>query len=144
MAVEVDLPGSPVTAVRMFAWTRDDRQMAEKSQHYCEQNRLIDWDGATDRADVFRPEHVHANLALYADIDEVLAKPMRRITPEVLECGNRYIRFIREEPPFPDADSLLAAHSHTDDFRETLAYLKRYMQERGIDPDAGQTGSGSR
>ena len=66
MAVEVDLPGSPVTAMRMFARTRNDRQMAEKSQHYREQNRLIDWDGTTDPADVFRPEHVHANLVLYA------------------------------------------------------------------------------
>lgn len=111
-----------------------DREMAEKTQHYCEQNRLIEWDGTTDRTDVFRPEHVHADLGLYADVDEVLAKPMRRMTRELLECANRYVCFIREQPPFPDADSLLAAYSQTDDFRETLAYLHRYAQERGIDP----------
>ena len=57
-------------------------------------------------------------------IDEVLAEPMRRITPELLECGNRYIRFIREQPPFPDAESLLAACSQTDDFHETLVHLQ--------------------
>jgi transglutaminase-like putative cysteine protease len=119
-------------------WVRcdpsSDRQIAEKSQHYCEQNRLIEWDGTTDRTDVFRTEHVHANLGLYADIDEVLAKPMRRVTPEVLELANRYIRFIREQPPFSGADTLLAAYRQTDDFRETIARLQRYMQERGIDP----------
>ena len=119
--------------------------MAEKSQHDCEQNRLIDWDGTTDRTDVFRPEHVHANLALYADIDEVLAKPMRRITPELLECGNRYIRFIREQPPFPDAESLLAACSHADDFHETLVYLQpvharaRYRPRRACFRDTVST-----
>ena len=122
-------------------WVRcdpsSDRQIAEKSQHYCEQNRLIEWDGATDRTDVFRPEHVRASsLSLYADIDEVLAKPMRRITPELLEHVNRYIRFIREQPPFPDADSLLAAYSQTAEYDQTVAYLHRYMAERGIDPDA--------
>ena len=73
---------------------------------------------------------MHANLGLYADTGEVLAKPMRRITTELLECGNRYIGYIRQQPAFPDA------YSQTDDFRETLAYLQRYMQERGIDPDA--------
>jgi pentatricopeptide repeat protein len=121
-------------------WVRcdpsSDRQIAEKSQHYCEQNRLIEWDGTTDRTDVFRTEHVHANLGLHADIDEVLAKPMRRATPQTLSFTNRYIRFIREQPPFPDADSLLAAYSQTDDFHETLAFFQHYMQERGIDPDA--------
>jgi len=114
-----------------------DRQIAERSQHYCEQNRLIEWDGTTDRTDVFRPEHVRASmLSLYATIDEVLAKPMRRITPELLEHANRYIQFIREQPPFPNADSLLAAYGQTDDFRQTITYLHRYMAERGIDPDA--------
>lgn len=113
-----------------------DRQMAGKSQHYCQQNRLIEWDGISDRTDVFRTEHVHANLGLHANIDEVLAKPMRRMTPETLAFTNRYIRFIREQPPFPDADSLLAAYSRTSDFHETLAFFQRYMQERGIDPNA--------
>lgn len=117
-------------------WVRcdpsSDRQIAEKSQHYCEQNRLIEWDGTTDRTDVFRPEHVHANLGLYANIDEVLAKPMRRATPEGLKLTNRFIRFIREQPPFPDADTLFAAYSQTEDFRETVVFLEQYMRERGI------------
>ena len=135
MAVEVDLPGSPVTAVRMFEWTRDDRQMAEKSQHYCEQNRLIDWDGTTDRTDVFRSEHVHANLALYADIDEVLAKPMLRITPELLECGNRSSASSAGSRRFPTprACSSPAARPTTSTRRSSIC--SRYMQERGIDPD---------
>jgi transglutaminase-like putative cysteine protease len=128
-------------AVRLDGrWVRcdpsTDRRIAEKSQHYCEQNRLIEWDGATDRTDVFRPEHVHASLSLYTSVDEVLAKPMRRVTPELLELANRYIRFIREQPPFPDADSLLAAYRQTVDYDQTVAYLHRYTTERGIDPDA--------
>jgi transglutaminase-like putative cysteine protease len=111
-----------------------DRRIAVKSQHYCEQNKLIEWDGRRDRTDVFRPEHVHANLGLHANVDELLAKPRRRSTQRLVDLINRYIRFIRDQPPSPDAESLMAAYILTDDYRQTLAYLAEYMRERGIDP----------
>ena len=120
-------------------WTRcdpsADRQIAVKSAHFCPQNALIRWDGTRDRTDAFEPEHVHANLGLHANIDQLLEKPRRRSTPQLIAAANRYNRFIRSQPPFPDADALLAAYARTDDFRRSLAALREAMREHGLDPD---------
>ena len=122
-------------------WVRcdpsSDREIAGKTAHFCVQNRLMHWDGTADRTDLFDPRHVHAqNPNVLADIDELLAKPPRRSTPEAFGCANRYIRFIRASPAFRDERELQLAYAQTEDFQASLAYLEGYMRERGIDPNA--------
>jgi hypothetical protein len=120
-------------------WTRcdpsADRQIAEKTSHFCPQNALIEWDATEDRTDAFDPEHVHANLGLHPNIDDLLEKPRRRSNPQLIAIANHYNRFIRSQPPFPDADALLAAYARTDAFPGTLATLRQQMREHGQDPD---------
>ena len=88
-----------------------------------------------DRTDAFDPEHVHANLGLHANIDDLLEKPRRRSNPQLLAIANHYNRFIRCQPPFPDADALLAAYTRTEDFATALTTLRQQMREHGQDPD---------
>ncbi len=120
-------------------WVRadpsSDRQLADRTQHFCAQCRLVEWDGTVDRIDIIDPEHIHAFHGLHANIDEWLAKPARHATSAALEHANRYLSFVRRHPPFPDAQSLHAAYEHTLDYHTSVEYFRQYMLERSIDPD---------
>ena len=119
-----------------------DRQIADKTAHFCPQNRPMEWDATSDRTDLFDPAHVHAQHPdILANIDELLSRPARRSTAEGLAWANCYIRFIRAHPPFSDEQALQRAYAETEDFCASVAYLREYMRERGIDPGAEPTGS---
>ena len=97
------------------SWVRcdptTDRDMAERTSHFCRQTTLVAWDGFHDAMDFLEPEHVHADLGLFDDIDELLDKPARNASPEFLARVNDYVRFIRSRPPFSSADDLIAAYA---------------------------------
>lgn len=89
-----------------------DREIAERTAHFCRQTRLIEWDGRQDALDFLQPQHVYADLGLRAGIDELLDKPARHAQPATLEAINDYVRFIRAHPPFPTAEALIARYAH--------------------------------
>jgi hypothetical protein len=62
------------------------------------------------RARLPRPAHVHTDLGLHADIDDLLAKPARNAQPDLLEYGNDYLAFIRRHPPFGSPEELIGAY----------------------------------
>ena len=111
-----------------------DRQLADRAQHICRPCHLVEWDGSVDRVDTLDPEHIHACVGLHANADEWLAKPARHATPQALEHANRYLRFIRDHPPFPDAPSIHAAYQRTRDYDAGIEYFRHYMLERDINP----------
>lgn len=98
-----------------------DRDMAERTSRFCMQTTLVEWDGVNDAMDFLDPEHVHADLGLFADIDDLLEKPARNATPEFLARVNDYVRFIRSRPPFASADELIAAYARECGFAEPAA-----------------------
>jgi hypothetical protein len=87
-----------------------DRGIAEKTGHFCPQTALVEWDGYTDAMDILDPEHVHADLGLFADIDDVLAKSPRT-TPEFTARTNELIDFIRDSAPYRSAAELKAGYN---------------------------------
>jgi hypothetical protein len=86
------------------------RQLASLTAHWNSQTQLIEWDGRSDALDFLDPAHVHANLGLHASVDDLLSKPGRNVQPDLLECGNDYLAFIRRHPPFGSAEELIAAY----------------------------------
>jgi transglutaminase-like putative cysteine protease len=87
-----------------------DRELAEKSAHFCPQTQLIDWDGVHDAFDFLEPEHIHADLGLRPNIDDLLDKPPRNANRDTVTLLNDYIRFIRRHPPFRSASELIDAY----------------------------------
>ncbi len=65
-----------------------DSDLASRTCHFCLQTRLIVWDGAEDSIDFLDPAYVHADLGLYADVDELLDRPARGAGPELFAAGN--------------------------------------------------------
>lgn len=57
-----------------------------------------------------RPAHIHADLGLHANIDDLLSKPVRNAKADLLEYGNDYLAFIRRHPPFSSAEELIGAY----------------------------------
>ena len=96
------------------AWVKcdpsTDREIAEKTAHFCPQTQLIEWDGVHDAFDFLEPEHIHADLGLRADIDDLLDKPPRNASATTVAVLNDYVRFIRENPPFRSAAELIASY----------------------------------
>ncbi len=87
-----------------------DREMASRTEHFCRQTQLIEWDGQHDSLDFLDPGHIFADLGLYANIDELFEKPARGATPERLAIWNDYLDFIRREPAYETSDELIAAY----------------------------------
>jgi len=87
-----------------------DRQLAARTAHFCQQTRLIEWDGREDSLDFLDERHVYADLGLYANIDELLARPARASTPWLLATGNSYLEFIRTHPAHDSSRSLIDAY----------------------------------
>lgn len=88
-----------------------DVELSRKTAHFCRQTRLIEWDGRQDALDFLQPQHVYADRGLHACIDGLLEKPARNAQPATLAAINDYVRFIREEPPFPSAEALIDAYA---------------------------------
>ncbi|HEV3048198.1 MAG TPA: MMPL family transporter [Solirubrobacteraceae bacterium] len=87
-----------------------DSDLACRTEGFCQQTRLIRWDGAHDSLDFLDPRHVFADLGLYADIDELIARPARSATPSRLKLANDYLEFIRGEPAFESEHALVRAY----------------------------------
>jgi hypothetical protein len=87
-----------------------DRELSSRTAHFCRQTALIEWDGARDSMDFLDPAHVHADLGLFADIGDLLAKPARGSTPARLALWNDYLAFIRREPAFESAEEMIRAY----------------------------------
>ena len=87
-----------------------DREMAARTGHFCQQTRLIEWDGEHDAMDALDPVHIHADLGQRPSIDDLLDKPPHHATAGLFAVLNDYVRFIRSHPPFPSAEALLAAY----------------------------------
>jgi transglutaminase-like putative cysteine protease len=87
-----------------------DRAMAEKTAHFCRQTALIEWDGAHDGVDFLEPAHIHTDLGLRPNVDDLLDKPPRNANPAAVALLNDYVRYIRRHPPFPSAADLIAAY----------------------------------
>ena len=85
-----------------------DRQLAALTSHWCQQTRLVVWDGRRDMLDFLDPAHVHADLGLEANIDGLLAKPTRK--PELPARYNDYLAFVRRNPPFASPEELIDAY----------------------------------
>jgi hypothetical protein len=93
-----------------------DRQLAVLTSHWCAQTRLIVWDGHRDALDFLDPAHVHADLGLQANIDGLLAKPVRK--PELPARYNDYLAFVRRHPPFASPEELIDAYAEAVRSRE--------------------------
>lgn len=87
-----------------------DAEMAGKTGHFCRQTRLVEWDGFHEAVDALNPDHIHEDLGLCASIDDLLEKPPRNATPQLVELLNDYLRFVRSRSPFPDAEALLSSY----------------------------------
>ena len=87
-----------------------DRDLASRTCHFCLQTRLVEWDGTCDSIDPIDSAHVHADLGLYADVDELLDRPARLARPELLAAGNAYLDFVRSQPVFATAEELIEAY----------------------------------
>ncbi|HMD51933.1 MAG TPA: MMPL family transporter, partial [Solirubrobacteraceae bacterium] len=92
-----------------------DSELAGRTAHFCRQTVLVEWDGRRDSLDFLDERHVHADLGLFANIDELLQRPARAATPQLWAMGNAYIDFIRAQPPFESDAALMAA------YRDSLA-----------------------
>lgn len=110
-----------------------DRELAERTGHFCEQTRLIEWDGVRDSLDFLDPQHVYADLGLYANIDEMLARPARAATPHRLALANDYLSFIRSRPAFASDAALITAYLCAVDRRAATAnWWRRSLIEARI------------
>ena len=87
-----------------------DADLARLTGHFSLQTRLVDWDATADATDVLDHEHVHADLGLYADVDELLDRPARGAGPELFAAGNAYLQFVRSQPVFASAEELIEAY----------------------------------
>jgi len=87
-----------------------DQELAAKTSHFCEQTRLVDWDGTYDSIDPIDPRHVYADEGLRPSLDELLSKPVRNATGATCAILNAYLRFVRTKPPFPSAEALIEAY----------------------------------
>lgn len=81
-------------------WVRcdpsDDAAFAIGSQHVNPQSTLIDWDGDDDALLWLDPAHIIEDLHPLADIDLLMAKPMRTAMRFPVHVGNFWIQFMRE------------------------------------------------
>jgi transglutaminase-like putative cysteine protease len=87
-----------------------DRELAEKTAHFCPQTRLVEWDGEHDALDFLDPAHIHADLGVRPAVDDLLDKPPRNANAHTLSILNDYLRFIRGNRPFPSAERLIASY----------------------------------
>ena len=87
-----------------------DRELSERTAHFCQQTRLVEWDGREDSLDFLDERHVYADLGLFTNIDELLRRPARSGTPALLANGNDYLAFIRSRPAFASSRELIAAY----------------------------------
>jgi hypothetical protein len=101
-----------------------DRELANRTAHFCRQTQLIEWDGDHDALDFLDPRHIYADLGLYASIDELLAKPSRGATPERFALWNDYLGFIRAQPPYASSEALITAYRGRADTERLLAVAR--------------------
>jgi RND superfamily putative drug exporter len=87
-----------------------DADLAARTSHFCKQTRLIEWDGRRDSLDFLDERHVHADLGLFADIDELLDRAPRTRTPQLFAEANDYLEFIRSEPWWESEKALIGAY----------------------------------
>lgn len=87
-----------------------DADIAAKTAHFCRQTQLIRWDGRQDALDFLQPQHVWADAGLHANVDALLDKSARHALPTTLEMLNRFVRFIRDQPPFAGPLELTTAY----------------------------------
>jgi transglutaminase-like putative cysteine protease len=90
--------------------TSTDREIADRTAHFCPQTRLVEWDGAVDALDALDPDHVYTDLGVRPSVDDLLGKPARNSSPAVLAQFNDYLRFVRAQPPYPSAEGLIGAY----------------------------------
>jgi transglutaminase-like putative cysteine protease len=88
-----------------------DAELADRTSHFCRQTRLIRWNGRDDAMDFLDPRHIYCDLGLYADIDELLARPARARTPTLLAAGNAYLEWVRASPRYASGEELICAYS---------------------------------
>src|ERR1700682_5639174 len=81
-------------------WVRcdpsDDAALSLASQHVNPQCTLIDWDGNVDALLRLHPAHIVEDLYPLADVDALMAKPMRAAMRFPVHIGNYFIDFLRE------------------------------------------------
>ncbi len=87
-----------------------DHQLASRTAQFCPQTRLVEWDGVHDSMDFLDPRHVYADLGLYTDLDELLARPARSATTRHLALANDYLAFVRSQPAYASDDALVDAY----------------------------------
>jgi hypothetical protein len=105
-----------------------DRELSQRTAHFCEQTRLVEWNGREDSLDFLDERHVYADLGLFANIDELLRRPARQSTASLLAMGNDYLAFIRGAPAFASSEELIAAYRTS---RSTPARSRR-AQRRAL------------
>jgi transglutaminase-like putative cysteine protease len=106
----------------------DDRRLCEGIGHLNPQTQLVVFDGEHDALLPLKPEHIYADTAPLASIDEMLSKP-RRVSESLIRLINAGIMFYRHygrgyqslEESYCDWVALVQT-AHGDDFR-------RYIQE---------------
>ena len=74
----------------------DDTALAVASQYFNPQCTLVDWDGFEDALLRLDPGHIIEDLHPLADIDALMAKPMRTAMRLPVHVGNYFIEFMRE------------------------------------------------
>jgi transglutaminase-like putative cysteine protease len=87
-----------------------DGELSSRTAHFCRQTMLIEWDGEHDSLDFLDPAHIYEDFGLFADIDDLLAKPARGATPARFALWNDYLAFIRREPRFVSIEALADAY----------------------------------
>ncbi len=86
-----------------------DRDLASRTWHFCLQTRLIDW-ATGDSLDFLDPAHVHADLGLYANVDELLDARRAERGPSSLPPATPISTFVRSEAIFATAEELIAVY----------------------------------
>jgi transglutaminase-like putative cysteine protease len=111
-----------------------DRALASRTAHFCRQTQLVEWDGRRDALDFLDPDHIYADLGLFADVDELLAKPSRGATPARFELWNDYLEHIRRHPAYASSEALIASYHGLPSTQRLLERARARRWRRPRDP----------
>lgn len=73
-----------------------DKNLSEKTNYFNPTTELTDWDGKSDAKENLDPEHILSDNGPIANIDDKLKKKPRNASKVLLNMGNYYLDFLRQ------------------------------------------------
>jgi hypothetical protein len=74
----------------------DDAMFSENTAHLNPQSKLVDWDGKNHATLNLHPDHILKDIGPINNIDAIIEKKPKTATKNIVEMGNLYIEFLRE------------------------------------------------